>query len=207
MFCLKSIKQSVFFLVIFAASLAQAGLISSKPAQLQGTRYCLDSSILEKAPRINFLDEKHQIDRIVVLKKTKELYLLSQGQVYKTYKTAFGFGFLTGNKEKQGDGRTPEGLYHVELKNDRSSYHKALRVSYPNDYDRAYAQKMGFKTGSDIMIHGFPSAAGNDMLKWAIKDSHPKIDWTQGCVAVTDPEIDEIFSLVKVKTPIEICPR
>ena len=105
------------------------------------------------------------------------------------------------------DGRTPEGIYHVELKNAQSAYHKALRVSYPNERDKAFAKANGVNPGGDIMIHGFPSADTKDLQRYALSQTHPQVNWTQGCVAVTDKEIEEIFSLVAVNTTIEICPR
>ncbi len=178
-----------------------------KAADLTGTQYCKDETKLKSLSSISYLDERNEIDRIVVSKKSRELYLISQGRIYKTYKVAFGFGFYGGNKEKMADGRTPEGIYHVELKNAQSAYHKALRVSYPNERDKAFAKANGVNPGGDIMIHGFPSADTKDLQRYALSQTHPQVNWTQGCVAVTDKEIEEIFSLVAVNTTIEICPR
>lgn len=178
-----------------------------KPSQMDGTEYCQDQEKLKTLTSIVHLDERNSIDRIVIQKSTKQLHLLSQGRIYKTYNVAFGFGFLEGNKVKMKDGRTPEGLYHVELKNAQSAYHRALRVSYPNANDVAFAKANGVNPGSDIMIHGFPSGKDKGYARWTLSETHPKFDWTQGCIAVTDKEIEEIFSLVQVNTAIEICHR
>jgi murein L,D-transpeptidase YafK len=178
----------------------------TKRADLNGTEYCSNEVKLKKLSPLLHLDERNQIDRIVISKKDKKLYLLSQGRLYKTYQTAFGFGFEQGNKSKMADGRTPEGLYKVELKNDKSAYSKALRVSYPNERDKAFAKAKGVNPGGDIMIHGFPNKDEKELTRAQIIEAHPAINWTQGCIAVTNQEIEEIFSLVAVNTTIEICP-
>lgn len=205
-----NLKQTLSFFVftiIASAVLAKTETSIVKPSQLKRTEYCQNEEKLKTLTSIVHLDERNTIDRIVIQKKTKQLHLLSQGRIYKTYNVAFGFGFLQGNKIKVKDGRTPEGLYHVELKNPQSSYHKALRVSYPNAADAAFAKAHGLNPGSDIMIHGFPSTKDKELARYALSETHPKLDWTQGCIAVTDQEIEEIFSLVAVRTAIEICPR
>lgn len=195
-------------LVMLSTSLVMAaGKVADKAADLTGTQYCGDETQIKSLPQINHLDERNQIDRVLISKKGRKLYLLSQGRIYKSYDVAFGFGFYGGNKVAQGDGRTPEGIYNVELKNDKSAYYRALRVSYPNDRDKAFAKANGVATGGDIMIHGFPNADSKDLQRYALTQTHPMLNWTQGCIAVTDKEIEEIFSLVAVKTTIEICPR
>lgn len=194
-------------LLFASAGIAAGKATLVKPSDLSGTEYCRNEEKLKTLTAIVHLDERNSVDRIVIQKKTKQLHLLSQGRIYKTYNVAFGFGFLEGNKIKMQDGRTPEGIYHVELKNAQSSYHRALRVSYPNAKDIAFAKANGVNPGSDIMIHGFPSGKDKAKARWALSETHPKLDWTQGCVAVTDNEIEEIFSLVAVNTTIEICPR
>jgi len=103
-------------------------------------------------------------------------------------------------KEREGDARTPEGYYIIDAKYAASHYHKALHVSYPNAEDRARAAKMGVSPGGAIMIHGLPNGEG-----W-LGAAHRLYDWTLGCIAVTDEEIDEIFTLVPVGTPVEIRP-
>ena len=125
--------------------------------------------------------------------------LMSHGEVLKTYKVALGT-VPVGAKQHTGDHKTPEGLYKVDWKNAQSQFHKALHVSYPNAEDRARAKKMGVEPGGDIEIHGLGAKFG-----W-IGAMHRAHDWTDGCVAVTNEEIDEIWPLVPVGTVIEIKP-
>ena len=191
--------------LFFSSTAAFAALV--KPAQLQGTEYCQDQEKLKQLGTINHLDERNGIDRIVIQKKTRQMHLLSQGRIYKTYNVNFGFGSLQGNKIVRGDGRTPEGLYHVEGKNPQSKFTLALRVSYPNNYDKAWARANGITAlGGDIMIHGYQSdrTKKENLIKRLTEN--PKFDWTEGCVAVSDKEIREIYPLISVGTAIEICP-
>lgn len=138
-------------------------------------------------------------DSILILKKDHVMELLAAGKVIRTYKVALGRGGLAA-KEREGDGRTPEGHYSIDARNSASHYHKALHVSYPNVEDRKRAAKLGAAPGGAIMIHGLPNGMG-----W-MGASHRLYDWTLGCIAVTDAEIDEIFELVPVGTPVEIRP-
>jgi murein L,D-transpeptidase YafK len=138
-------------------------------------------------------------DSILILKNEHVLKLLAGGKVIRTYKVALGSGGLA-PKEREGDGRTPEGHYVIDAHNAVSHYHKALHVSYPNPEDRARAAKLGVSPGGAIMIHGLPNGMG------AIGAAHRLYDWTLGCIAVTDDEIDEIWNLVPVGTPVEIRP-
>jgi murein L,D-transpeptidase YafK len=138
-------------------------------------------------------------DSILILKKDHVLELLRDGKVIRTYKVALGSGGLA-RKEREGDGRTPEGRYIIDSRNAASHYHKALHVSYPNDEDRKRAAKLGVAPGGAIMIHGLPNGMG------AIGAAHRLRDWTLGCIAVTDEEIDEIWEMVPVGTPVEIRP-
>lgn len=138
-------------------------------------------------------------DSILILKKDHVLKLLAEGNVIRTYKVALGRGGPA-PKEREGDGRTPEGHYVIDSRNVASHYHKALHVSYPNVEDRARAAKLGVSPGGAIMIHGLPNGMG-----W-LGAAHRLYDWTLGCVAVTDEEIDEIWNLVPVGTPVEIRP-
>ncbi len=138
-------------------------------------------------------------DSILILKKDHVMDLLAGGKVIRTYKVALGQGGLA-PKEREGDGRTPEGLYAIDAKYAVSHYHKALHVSYPNAEDRKRAAKLGVSPGGAIMIHGLPNGKG-----W-VGAGHRLYDWTLGCIAVTDEEIDEVFELVPVGTPVEIRP-
>lgn len=119
--------------------------------------------------------------------------------VLKTYKIALGSNSV-GPKTRQGDHRTPEGVYRIDSRNAHSRYHLALHVSYPSKEDLARAQKLGVSPGGDIMIHGLPDAYAY------LGALHTKYDWTDGCIAVSNPEIEEIWKLVPIGTPIEIKP-
>jgi murein L,D-transpeptidase YafK len=136
---------------------------------------------------------------IVVDKAARRLTLLRNGQMLATYAVALG-GAPTGPKRQEGDGRTPEGAYAIDFKNARSRFHLALRISYPNAADRAGAEQRGGAPGGDTMIHGLPNGLG-----W-LAGLHLWHDWTDGCVAVTNGEIEEIWRLVDVGTAVEIRP-
>jgi len=138
-------------------------------------------------------------DRIVIVKSARTMTLMSGDKILKTYKVALGAQPI-GAKERVGDHKTPEGEYVVDSKKDKSQFHRALHVSYPNAADRARARKLGVSPGGDIEIHGL-----GDKYGW-IGSAHRKIDWTDGCIAITNEEIDEIFAMVPVGTHIEIKP-
>ncbi|MBI3646621.1 MAG: L,D-transpeptidase family protein [Acidobacteriales bacterium] len=138
-------------------------------------------------------------DHVVVVKSERTLTLLSQAKVLRTYKVALG-GTSIGAKEQQGDHKTPEGHYTLDRRNSKSRFYKSIHISYPNDHDRQKAAKHGDAPGGDIMIHGLPNGFG-----W-LGAAHRAMDWTDGCIAVTDAEIDEIWELVPDGTPIEIRP-
>jgi len=132
-------------------------------------------------------------DRIVVNKSRREMLLLRGQSILRSYRVALGRDPV-GHKQREGDGRTPEGDYTIDRRNPRSNYHLSLHISYPNTADRARAAGIGVDPGGDIMIHG-------------LKNGEPREhDWTQGCIAVTNSEMDEIWSLVADGTPIRINP-
>jgi murein L,D-transpeptidase YafK len=138
-------------------------------------------------------------DRILIEKAARRLTLLRNGQTLKSYSVALGRAPI-GAKEYEGDQRTPEGIYTVDFHKADSDYHLALHISYPEqrDIDRATAQ--GLSAGSDIMIHGLPNGRG-----W-IGRFHRRSDWTAGCIAVADFEIEEIYRAVPNGTPVELRP-
>ncbi|MBY0415163.1 MAG: L,D-transpeptidase family protein [Bdellovibrionales bacterium] len=154
---------------------------------------------------------------IRVFKAERRLELVGKdNRVLKTYKVMLG-RTPVGPKTQEGDNKTPEGSYELDLRNPNSSYHKALRVSYPNFKDKLKAKMKGVKPGGDIMLHGFPNDF-KEMTSWLdsvglggigddlIRASLPYFDWTNGCIAVTDDEIDEIYNRVDVPTKIVIQP-
>jgi murein L,D-transpeptidase YafK len=138
-------------------------------------------------------------DRVLVEKAARRLTLLRNGKSLKVYRVALGRAPI-GPKEQEGDQRTPEGLYSMDFHKEDSDFHRALNVSYPEhrDIDRAAAN--GVPPGSDIMIHGIRNGLG-----W-IGALHRRTDWTAGCIAVTDFEVEEIWRAVPDGTPIEIRP-
>lgn len=139
-------------------------------------------------------------DYVLVDKKRRWVHLLNQGQVLKSYRMALG-GAPLGDKNHEGDGKTPEGLYFIDLKNTRSDFHLSLRINYPNRKDLKEAALRGIQDpGKDIMLHGLPNSW---LRRKFIK--HPQ-DWTRGCIAVNNPEIQQIFERVELGTLIEICP-
>jgi len=144
-------------------------------------------------------DKPLHADRVVVLKKERTLQLMSQGKVIKTYKVALG-GDPIGAKTRQGDHKTPEGLYVLDSHNAHSQFYKSIHISYPNAHDRAAARQKGVSPGGDVFVHGLPRGYG-----W-VGAGHRAKDWTDGCIAVTNQEIDEIWQAIADGTPIEIRP-
>ncbi|MDQ6765494.1 MAG: L,D-transpeptidase family protein [Verrucomicrobiota bacterium] len=138
-------------------------------------------------------------DRVVVEKSARKLTLLRGDVVLKTYRVALG-GTPIGHKQEEGDGRTPEGVYQVDFHKPDSGYHLALHISYPNAQDRERAAARGVSAGGDVMIHGLRNGTG------ALGAAHRVRDWTAGCIAVTDEEIEELWRKVPDGTAIEILP-
>lgn len=137
------------------------------------------------------------IDRILVEKSERKLSILRGGKVLKTYHVALGRNPI-GAKEQEGDNKTPEGIYTIDYRNPKSDYHLALHISYPSAEEITRAAQRGVNAGFDIMIHGLPN--GQDRIGAA----HRQKDWTAGCIAVTDEEIDELYRVTPDGTTIEI---
>lgn len=146
-----------------------------------------------------FTAETTLADRILIEKKARQLTLFSKGRAIGTYRVALGRN-PEGPKEREGDKKTPEGFYVIDSRNSASRYHFAFHISYPNAADIERAKRLGVSPGGDIMIHGIRNGFG-----W-IGRFHRWVDWTAGCVAVTNSEIDEIAKLVPVGTAVEIRP-
>jgi tetratricopeptide (TPR) repeat protein len=174
-------------------------------ATLQKTITSLEQELKTKEDTINTLkaeriaNPKGPADRILIEKKARRLTLFSQGKQLKSYPIALG-GNPDGPKERQGDNKTPEGIYRIESRNRNSSYHLALRISYPNERDKKRAQQLGVSPGGDIIIHGIKNG-----FSW-VGGLHTELDWTKGCIAVTDQEIEEIEKLAPNGTTVEIRP-
>ena len=139
-------------------------------------------------------------DFVLVKKSDRKMYLYSNGKVIKEYKIDLG-GNTKGAKTQEGDKKTPEGLYYLDYKNIRSRFYRSIHISYPNKQDIENAKKMGVKPGGAIMIHGQVPKKGNSMLWFQTVGN-----WTAGCIAVSNRDMDEIWSLIKIPTQIKIEP-
>jgi murein L,D-transpeptidase YafK len=191
-------------LVLLAALLTACGGPANQVATTEATTAPAPApqSELSQIPDVGHLipePEPREADKVVVVKALRELRLLADGEVFRTYDVSLGREPV-GDKLWEGDGRTPEGHYTLDFKNENSAFHRSIRVSYPNAEDWREARAMGVHPGSDIMIHGLKPEFAH------MGRRHLREDWTEGCIAVTNREMDEIWSLVPVGTPIEIRP-
>ncbi|ERL55929.1 L,D-transpeptidase family protein [Psychrobacter aquaticus] len=184
-FRIESRKYSSWFLIVIGLSLAT--IVSAS-----AIAYIKNASNT-KSPIPNTVI----IDKVFVDKSERVLKLLSQGEVVKTYHIALGDNPI-GHKQQEGDERTPVGNYTLDYKNENSIAHRSIHISYPNATDKAKAQSLGINPGGNIMIHGQMNGFGH--LAWI----NQRRNWTDGCIAVTNSEMDEIMAVVKVGTAIEI---
>lgn len=145
------------------------------------------------------LPEGIKIDELIVYKSKRQLQAFSDGQLVKTYKISLGRNPV-GHKEFEGDKKTPEGVYLIYDKNPNSGYHKNLGISYPNEKDKEHASALGKSAGGDIKIHGLRNGTG------CIGKLHRWRDWTAGCIALTNKEIDELYNATTIGARIEILP-
>ena len=134
-----------------------------------------------------------EVTRVEVHKADRKMYLLHNAEVLKVYDVALGFTPV-GPKQFERDGKTPEGSYRISHKNPRSNYYLSLGISYPDENDMAFAAAAGKPPGGDIFIHGYTGNGGR------------RGDWTAGCIAVTNREMEDIYSMVRPGTPILITP-
>lgn len=162
-------------------------------------RLSLCAFLLALCPFLYSADAGAPIDHVVVYKADRKLVLFARGKEVRSYKIALG-GDPVGPKTRKGDHKTPEGTYVLDSRNPNSHFYKAFHISYPNSKDTAMAKNLGVSPGGDIMLHGLPKD-----YAW-IGKAHTLHDWTDGCIAVTNEEMDEIWKLVRVGTPIEIKP-
>lgn len=140
----------------------------------------------------------HPVDQIIVEKSKHRMYLLKKGHIYRSYRVSLGKN--DGPKREEGDKKTPEGKYVIDGRNPNSEYYKSLHISYPSAEDVKRAEAMGVKPGANIVIHGTPNGMedANILLRG--------LDWTGGCIALTNLEMEEVWRLVREGTPIEIRP-
>lgn len=183
---------------MITAQQAQIGSLRHYVKNKENENSALQQKIKELEQNIvNFAIKKRAVDKILIEKQERRLMLISKGEVIKTYRIALG-GNPKGPKERQGDNKTPEGTYLIDSRNKDSHYHLALHISYPNESDKKRAKKLGVTPGGNIMIHGIMKG-----FSW-VGDSHADVDWTKGCIAVTDEEIEEIYKLAPIGTVVEI---
>jgi len=160
---------------------------------------CLGGTIVYAHYDWNRLPQDTTVDRIVVEKSVRRLSVWRGNEKLKTYNVALG-RCPVGPKEQEGDMKTPEGIYAIDYRNPRSDFHLALHISYPSAEDDARAATRGVGAGYDIMIHGLPHGHG-----W-IGAFHRWKDWTAGCIALTDAEIEELWRVTPDGTLVEIRP-
>lgn len=147
-----------------------------------------------------YTEIKDSIDSIHVIKSTREMFVYHQQKQLKKYMISLGEESV-GKKQFEGDMKTPEGLYYIDDRDTNSSYHTNLNISYPNEVDSIFAATQSKSAGGDIKIHGFP----NNHKKYQEKD-FLNTDWTIGCIAISDFEVDELYKWVIVNCPIFIAP-
>jgi len=144
-------------------------------------------------------ESAQKADSVLVIKAENRLYLISDGIAFASFRATFGANPV-GHKQRQGDERTPEGNYVLDYKNPNSQFYKSIHVSYPNAKDRKNARRLGVDPGGDIMIHGQTNGWG-----WAAPVAQ-FFPWTDGCVALSDRDMDKVWESVDSGTPIEIRP-
>lgn len=134
-----------------------------------------------------------RVTKLAIFKSSRKLYLFHEDEALRVYDVDLGFAPI-GDKKIEGDGKTPEGHYTIDKRNPRSTYHLSIGISYPNDEDRREAKALDKPPGGDIFIHG--------RVGW--RGRRPGTDWTWGCISVSNKEMEEIYSMVALDTPIEI---
>ena len=138
-------------------------------------------------------------DKVLVIKSARKLYLLKEGEVLNSYAISLG-SQPQGPKRQLGDKKTPEGIYTFDRRNKRSKYYRSIHISYPNEEDQKQAARMGVDPGGEIALHGLPVRSDDEAWDYIERD------WTDGCIAVTNEEMLEIWDLVDDHTPIVILP-
>ena len=164
----------------------------------------LPSAPSQKTTALHIDWQQVAIDEVRVYKAKRQVQVLQNGTVIKTYAMRLGFAPI-GHKTTEGDGKTPEGSYTLDWRNPNSLFYKSLHISYPNANDTAQAQARGVSAGGDVMIHG-SSNLPQGKPQQALYDYLPREDWTHGCVAVSNQDMDELWANVKNGTKIGIYP-
>ena len=193
----KTIRRFIGFLVLVSLCAA---------AYWTWLRYhaLLPSAPSQKTTALHIDWQRVAIDEVRVYKAKRQVQVLQNGTVIKTYAMRLGFAPI-GHKTTEGDGKTPEGSYTLDWRNPNSLFYKSLHISYPNANDTAQAQARGVSAGGDVMIHG-SSNLPQGKPQQALYDYLPREDWTHGCVAVSNQDMDELWANVKNGTKIGIYP-
>ena len=187
------LRFALVLLTVLGLSASVAAMSVLPGCALPQARDAQPTAVAESAPLL--------ADAVLVKKSQRRLYLMRDGKPFRTYRIALGFA-PEGHKQREGDGRTPEGRYLLDWRNPNSRFTKAINISYPNATDRARAAARGERPGGAIMIHGEPRRRVDPALADAIRYE----DWTEGCVAVSNLAMDEIWRYTLDGIPIEIRP-
>lgn len=170
------------------------GLAFSGPASAENLAMAVTTY-----PKTKSAHDPLQVDRVVVHKAQRRLDLMSGDKAVRSFRISLGDN-PEGHKLYEGDERTPEGEYTLDWRNAGSQFYKSLHISYPNAHDRQLAEDWGLSPGGQIMIHGLPNDVGDMAFAYA------GLDWTDGCIAVNNEAMDQIWTLVQDGTPIRILP-
>jgi murein L,D-transpeptidase YafK len=173
----------------------------SLPSRRPAAAWILAALLLGVLPAAVFAtsDELRAADQVLVVKSERRLYLLRDGQPYRSYKVALGLNPI-GHKEREGDFRTPEGRYRLDARNSTSDFFLSIHLSYPSADDMTRARAHHWAPGGSIMIHGLPNVPKRPV------DYYRSTDWTDGCIALTNDDMLEVWLLTRANTPIEIRP-
>ena len=191
---------AAFFICILAAWVAYQKFEKFLPTPANALSF---PSALNAA-QIQQIRTETPIDNIQVYKSQRYLELKHQNQVIRRYPIRLGFAPI-GHKVQEGDGKTPEGTYHIDWRNPQSAFYKSLHISYPNTADQQKAADLNVSAGGDIMIHGSATSLQMKAVP-QLKTYFPQKDWTWGCIAVRNIDMDEIWQLVNNDTVIHIHP-
>jgi murein L,D-transpeptidase YafK len=173
----------------------------ARPPSRWGTAWIAAAALLCAVPAVvrATSDELRPADQVLVVKSERRLYLIRDGQPYRSYKVALGLNPI-GHKEREGDFRTPEGRYRLDGRNSVSDFFLSIHLSYPAPDDVAHARTHHWRPGGSIMIHGLPNVPRRPI------DYYTSADWTDGCIALTNADMLEVWLLTRANTPIEIRP-
>lgn len=189
------VMKKYLALFLFVITLLMSGIIYTQHANQKLTLSPKQLALINQPALPNHV----RIDKLLVYKSKREMHALSGGSLVKIYPISLGKNPI-GHKEFEGDMKTPEGIYTINDRSLESGYHKNLGISYPNEKDIKHAQAHGKSAGGAIKIHGLKNGLGY------IGERHLLSDWTHGCIAVTNQEMDELFALVVDNAEIEILP-